>query len=89
MSLSAHTLYNYLVPYSEERWSKKKVYGFLKETVTTIIMVYKDMKAIVHSPNGDTDYYKKITSYPLDSCVPGYREAEGRGRRQDGRDLST
>ena len=33
--------------------------------------------------------YKKITSYPLDGCVPGYVEAEGRGRRQDGMDLST
>ena len=29
--------------------------------------------------------YKKITSYPLDGCVPGGREAEDRGRRQDGR----
>ena len=33
--------------------------------------------------------YEKITSYPPDSCVPGCREAEGRGRKQDGRDLST
>ena len=35
-----------------------------------------------------TLYYKKIMSYALDGCVPGCREAEGRGRRQDGRDLS-
>ena len=29
--------------------------------------------------------YKKITIYPLDSCVPGCGEADGRGRKQDGR----
>ena len=29
--------------------------------------------------------YKKITSYPLDGCVPRCRKAEDRGRRQDGR----
>ena len=34
-------------------------------------------------------YYKKITSYPQDGYVPGSGEAEGRGRRQGGRDLST
>ena len=34
-------------------------------------------------------FYKKITSYPSDGCVPGYKKAEGRGRRQDRRDFST
>ena len=33
--------------------------------------------------------YKKITSYPPNGCVPECREAEDRGRKQDGRDLST
>ena len=33
--------------------------------------------------------YKNITSYPLDGCVPGCREAEGRESRQDERHLST
>ena len=28
-------------------------------------------------------------SYPQDGCLPGCREAGGRGRKQDGRDLST
>ena len=32
--------------------------------------------------------YKKIMSYPLDSCVPRCGEAKGRGRRLDGEDLS-
>ena len=31
--------------------------------------------------------YKKITSYPWDDYVRGCKDAEGRGRRQDGRDM--
>ena len=32
-----------------------------------------------------TVLYKKITSYALDGCVPACREADDRGRKQDGR----
>ena len=32
--------------------------------------------------------YKKIMSYPLDRCVSRCREAEGRGIKEDRRDLS-
>ena len=32
-------------------------YGFHKETVTTIMMLYKNMKAMVYSPNGDTNFF--------------------------------
>ena len=31
-------------------------YGLPKETVEAIIMLYKNMKVKVHSPDGDTDY---------------------------------
>ena len=32
-------------------------YGLLKETVTSIIMLYKNMKAMVGSPDGDPDFF--------------------------------
>ena len=32
-------------------------YGLPKETVTAIMMLYKNMKVKVRSPNGDTDYF--------------------------------
>ena len=31
--------------------------GFPKETVTAIMMLYINMKVIVYSPNGETDYF--------------------------------
>ena len=33
--------------------------------------------------------YKKIMSYHQDGCLSGCKEADGRGRRQEARDLST
>ena len=36
-------------------------YGLLKETVTAIIMLYKNMKAVVHSPDRDTDFFDIAT----------------------------
>ena len=33
------------------------VYGLLKETVAAIMILYKNMKVKVPSPNGDTDYF--------------------------------
>ena len=35
-------------------------YGFLNETVSAIMMLYKNIKAIARSSNGDTEY---IDSY--------------------------
>ena len=32
-------------------------YGLPKETVTAIMMLYKDTKAMVRSPDGDTDFF--------------------------------
>ena len=34
----------------------QQAYGLLKETVTVIIMLYKNTKAMVHSPDGNTDF---------------------------------
>ena len=33
------------------------VYGLPKETVAAIMMLYKNPKVKVHSPNGDIDFY--------------------------------
>ena len=33
------------------------VYGLPKETVTAIMMLYKNMKVKVHSLDGDTDFF--------------------------------
>ena len=32
-------------------------YVLSKETVTTMMMLYKNMKAMVHSADGDTDFF--------------------------------
>ena len=32
-------------------------YGLLKETVTVIIIIYKNTKVKVRSPEGDTDFF--------------------------------
>ena len=34
-----------------------QAYGFPKETVTAIIMLNKDTKALVRSPDGDKDFF--------------------------------
>ena len=36
-------------------------YGLTKETITAIMMLYKNMKAIVRSLNGDADFHDLIT----------------------------
>ena len=33
-------------------------YGLPKETATAIMMLYKNMEAMVHSPDGKTDFYE-------------------------------
>ena len=35
-------------------------YGFPKETFTVIMMLYKSMKAMVHSPDGDSDFFNIV-----------------------------
>ena len=35
-------------------------YGLLKETVTTIIMFYRNTKVKVCSPDGDTDFFNIV-----------------------------
>ena len=41
------------------------VYGFLKETVITILMLYKNMKEMVPSPDGDTNFFDNGTGDKL------------------------
>ena len=36
----------------------QSAYGLPKETVTVIIMLYENMKAMVHSFDGDTTFFK-------------------------------
>ena len=47
-------------------------YGLLKETVADIMMLYKNMKVKVSSPDGDTDYF---------DIVAGFKLAKERNRR--------
>ena len=32
-------------------------YGLFRETVSTIMIFYKNMKAMIRSPNGDIDFF--------------------------------
>ena len=36
-------------------------YGLLKETATTVIMLHKNRKAMVHSLDRDTDFFDIVT----------------------------
>ena len=38
-------------------------YGFLKENVTALMMLYKNTKVIVRSPDRNTDYFDIVTPY--------------------------
>ena len=35
-------------------------YGLLKDIVTAIMILYKNMKAMVHSSDGDTDFFNIV-----------------------------
>ena len=35
-------------------------YGLTNETVTSIMMLYKDTTVMVHSPDGDTDFFNIV-----------------------------
>ena len=49
------TLPRPLIPFTEGRW--KKFYGIPKETVAAIMILYRNTKVKVHSPDGDIDYF--------------------------------
>ena len=45
--------------------------GLPKETVTDIMMLYKNTKAVVHSPDGDTDPFDIVAGVlPGDTLAP-------------------
>ena len=35
-------------------------YGLLQKTVTAIMMLYRNMKVKIHSPNGDIDFFDMV-----------------------------
>ena len=46
-------------------------YGFPKETVTAIMMLYKNTKLMVHSPIGDTEFFNIVSGVLQgDTLVP-------------------
>ena len=47
-------------------------YGLLKETVTAIMMLYKNTKVKVHSPDGDTDYLDIVTGVLQEDTLAPY-----------------
>ena len=48
-----------------------------------MFLCFKEIKSL----ENPYTVYKKIMNCHLESCVPLYRVAKSRGRRQDGRDL--
>ena len=46
------------------------VYGLPKDTITAIIMLYKNTNAMVHSPDGDTDFNIIAGVLQGDTLVP-------------------
>ena len=42
-------------------------YGFPKETVTAIIMLYKNMKAMIRSPDGDINFLNIVAVLQADT----------------------
>ena len=38
------------------------IYGLLKEPIAAIMMLYKNTKAMVRSPYGNTDFFDKIAT---------------------------
>ena len=67
-----YSLYNTLLPQSllskafdsKQRGKMEQIvsaYGFLKETATIIMLLYKKMKAMVNSPNCDINFFDIVT----------------------------
>ena len=57
-------------------WGKKeqiqRAYGLLKEIVATLMMLFINTKAMVHLPNGDTDYFNIITGVLQEDTLAPY-----------------
>ena len=58
-----------LIPYTKGRWSK--LYGLPKETITAIMMLYKNTKVKVRFLDDDTDYFDIIAGVlQVDTLAP-------------------
>ncbi len=51
------TVLRRLTPFTEERWSKFFLPTTYQKTVAAIMMLYRNTKVKVRSPDGDTDYF--------------------------------
>ena len=49
-----------LTPYTVKMEQILLTYGLPKETIAAIMMLYKNTKVKVHSPDGGTDYFKIV-----------------------------
>ena len=47
-------------------------YGILKETITAIMMLYKNTKVKVHSPDRDTDYFDIVAGFLQEDSLAPY-----------------
>ena len=47
-------------------------YGLLKETVSVIMMLYKNIKAMVHSSDGDTKFFNIIAEVLQEDILTPY-----------------
>ena len=47
-------------------------YGLPKENVTAIMVLYENMKAIVHSLDGDTDFLDMVIGVLLEDTLASY-----------------
>ena len=43
-------------------------YSFPKENITAIMMLYKNMEAMVHLPDDDTDFIDIVPGVYINSC---------------------
>ena len=60
------TLPRPLTPFTEERWSKfYSLTACQKETVEAIMILYRNTKVKVRSPDGDTDYFDIVAGDTL------------------------
>ena len=50
----------YFIPIHMRKMKQILVYGLLKEAVIALMMLYKNLKAMVYSPEGDTDFFNLV-----------------------------
>ena len=60
-----------LIPYAEDRANSTSIY-FPKETVTVIMLLYKNTKAMVCSPDGNTDFFDIVTGVLQEDTIALY-----------------